>query len=369
MSLKSKSNKKLGEIELWRFIFAFIVTVHHSRFLVGDDNCYFLKGSFAVEFFFLLSGYLLMQSIEKMPEKVGNLGEETFSFISKKYKSLYPAVLVALLIPFVAEIFFLHDAAIHNLLFDCVWEASLLQMSGIYVGFTLNSSTWYLSSMLLCMVVLFPLIRRYKKTAVKLIVPVCSVLILGWMCQKYGHMRNPTAWTGFTYRGNLRAFAELGLGTSCYWISKKISEFNFNRFAQVVLTIIKWCFYLIVIIYMYLPISTKNDFFFIGVLMIAISLSFSKQCVDCNLYNNKVIYFLGKYSLYLFLGHKYWTFLLTPILPSGLSVNEQTLIYLAVSALNSAFIMLICELWFRYKKTVISAFKKCVFINGIEKKA
>ncbi len=361
--------KRLGEVEFLRFVFALIVAIHHSRFLVGDSNCYFLKGSFAVEFFFLLSGYLLMQSIEKMSPTVGNLGEETFSFISKKYKSLYPAVLIAWLIALVAGFFLVNDTPIQTLFIDSVWEASLLQMSGLKIGLSLNASTWYLSSMLLCMIVLFPLIRRYKQTAVKLIIPVCSILILGWMCREYTHPRNPTAWTGFTFRGNLRAFAEIGLGTSCYLISKKLSEFNFNRFARVFLTLIKWFFYSAVILYMYFPGSVKNDFFFIAVLMIAISLTFSKQCIDCNLYNNKLVYFLGKYSLYLFLGHKYWSFMLGSLLPEGLSANKQTLIYMAVSVVNAAFIMLLCELWTRYKKPVISAFKKCIFTNGEEKKA
>ena len=367
MSSGRKPIKKLGEVELWRFVFALIVAIHHSRFLVGDSNCYFLKGSFAVEFFLLLSGYLLMQSIEKMSPTVGNLGEETLSFVAKKYKSLYPAVFIAWLIALVAGIVLL-DTPVKDLFFDSVWEAALLQMTGLSIGQSLNSSTWYLSSMLLCMIVLFPLIRRYKQTAIKIIIPVSALLILGWMCKEYGHPRNPTSWIGFTFKGNLRAFAEIGLGTTCYQIAKKISELNFNRFARIMLTVIKWFLYAAIILYMYLPVSTKNDFFFIAVLMIAISLTFSKQCIDCNWYNKKPVYFLGKYSLYLFLGHKYWSFMLTPLLPEGFSVNKKTLIYMAVSIVNSAFIMLLCELWSHYKKPIISAFKKCIFINGEEKK-
>ena len=43
-------------IDFLRFLFSVIVVLHHSRYVLGDDNCYFLGGSLAVEFFFFVSG-------------------------------------------------------------------------------------------------------------------------------------------------------------------------------------------------------------------------------------------------------------------------------------------------------------------------
>ena len=52
--------KRNGKIDLLRFLFAVIVLIYHSRYVVGDEKSLFLGGSFAVEFFFLVSGYLMM---------------------------------------------------------------------------------------------------------------------------------------------------------------------------------------------------------------------------------------------------------------------------------------------------------------------
>ena len=58
-------------IDFLRFFFSVIVVLHHSRYVLGDDNCYFLGGSLAVEFFFFVSGYLLLVGADKAGRKNG----------------------------------------------------------------------------------------------------------------------------------------------------------------------------------------------------------------------------------------------------------------------------------------------------------
>ena len=58
-------------IDFLRFLFSVIVVLHHSRYVLGDDNCYFLGGSLAVEFFFFVSGYLLLVGADKAGRKTG----------------------------------------------------------------------------------------------------------------------------------------------------------------------------------------------------------------------------------------------------------------------------------------------------------
>ena len=93
--------KRNGKIEFLRFLFAVIIVLHHSRYLVSDEKCIFLGGSLAVEFFFIVSGYLMMATIEKKRltnSSVLMLGNETLQFILKKVKSVYPDVLIAWII-------------------------------------------------------------------------------------------------------------------------------------------------------------------------------------------------------------------------------------------------------------------------------
>ncbi len=39
-----------GKIDFLRLLFAFIIVLHHTRYLLGDDHCLFLGGSLSVEF-------------------------------------------------------------------------------------------------------------------------------------------------------------------------------------------------------------------------------------------------------------------------------------------------------------------------------
>lgn len=57
-----------GEIELLRFVFAIGVVLVHSRNLFGEEWRYFLKGSFGVEFFFIVTGFFLAKSVSKKNE-------------------------------------------------------------------------------------------------------------------------------------------------------------------------------------------------------------------------------------------------------------------------------------------------------------
>lgn len=61
----SKHSSRNVTIEYLRFVFAGIVVLHHSRYILGDEDCWFLGGSLAVEFFLFVSGYLLQVSAEK----------------------------------------------------------------------------------------------------------------------------------------------------------------------------------------------------------------------------------------------------------------------------------------------------------------
>ncbi|MBQ9861374.1 MAG: acyltransferase [Clostridia bacterium] len=83
MDRLQKNNKSVGEMEFLRFVFSIIIVLHHSRNFVGNKSSLFLNGAFAVEFFFILSGFLMMKSIRKIQTDSQNLGAETARFIKR----------------------------------------------------------------------------------------------------------------------------------------------------------------------------------------------------------------------------------------------------------------------------------------------
>ncbi len=62
-----KQTTRNGLIELYRFLFAMWVVWYHGFF--AFKNQFFNHGYIAVEFFFILSGFYIIKSIDKQSDK------------------------------------------------------------------------------------------------------------------------------------------------------------------------------------------------------------------------------------------------------------------------------------------------------------
>ncbi len=85
-------NMRNGEIDFLRFLFSLIILLRHSSNIVGKKWYPFLGGAFAVEFFFLVSGYLMMASIHKCLRGGGQLfiRKRNSRFSDQKDKRIFP---------------------------------------------------------------------------------------------------------------------------------------------------------------------------------------------------------------------------------------------------------------------------------------
>lgn len=265
-------------MEFLRFVFSIIIVFHHSRGVVGNETALFLNGAFAVEFFFILSGFLMMKSISKMDDKYENLGIETAQFIKKKYLSLCPEMIISWIIGAVATAIVgkYTFEAVFDTFCEGIWELGLLTMTGIKISF-INDAVWYLSSMLLCMAIIYPILRKYKTTAKLVIIPIVTFLIYGYFIMQTHSIRAPFKLLGFTYRGNLRAFADLGVGIMAYQVTEVFKEKKLTVFSKLLLTIVKYTGVISLVAYMYCYRKPKlgYDMFLIFIIAIIICLIFS----------------------------------------------------------------------------------------------
>ncbi|MBQ7106509.1 MAG: acyltransferase [Clostridia bacterium] len=327
------NTKRIGEIELFRFIFTIIIIILHAQYLMGTDIP-FISGSLAVEFFFIVSGYLMMASITRLQDKtINNLANETVGFIWKKIYPIYPEILVSFIIGFVfksiARSYSIVDSV--KMFMGSFFEITLLQRTGIG-EISVNSAIWYIHSMLLCMLILYPLIRKFPQMMQKVVMPVGALLLLGWLYQTYGNLLSPSVWTGFTFKGNIRAIAELSLGAVCYQFVDYLKSFNFNNGIKIALTVIKWCCWTGSITYMYFYFTDhRGDFGILFVIMLAVIISFSTQSIDAPIYQNKFVFWLGKISFPLYVAHIYFARNLGFILPASLNDAAKMSIYFACS--------------------------------------
>ena len=330
--------QKNGKIDFLKFLFAVVIVLHHgAKNITNIKNPLYTGGSLAVEFFFIVSGYLLMASVSRLHAHSQSLASDTRQFMWRKIKSLYPEVAIAFAIGFTL------DLLLKNRTFQELWEMSfqnlfLLKMTGIGMV-TINAQTWYLSSMLLCMLILFPLVRKYPDMMSKIVLPLIAVLLLGYFCLNKTHPRDPSAiWKEFTYKGNIRALAELSIGISLYPLAQKLRQINFSLFSRILLFITEWSCYIAVYLYMRNKTATRLDYYYIAVLSVAILLSFSECGFDVSWFRNRFFSFLGKFSFALYLSHHCWAVNMNALFPD-LSVNKRFAVYLIISFAAAAVIM------------------------------
>lgn len=269
-------NKKINyEVELYRFIFSVIILLHHSYHVVGKENAIMRAGSLAVEFFFLLSGYLMMNTIEKRNSNDG-LIRETIHFVLKKVRGLFPELFLSFSIGFLFVINIqkmdlkMKTMTIFNTLLNDVF---MLKMTGLINenqigGIEILPIVWYVSSMVLSMLFLYPLYAKLGKNRMfRIMMDVLAIIITLYM----RGLRNPFGMMGGIYRGNYRCFAELILGTSIYWIKKENYLVNI-RCKKILVSILKYSFLLTTIILFALPFGGARKDYLVFVLIYSLLL-------------------------------------------------------------------------------------------------
>lgn len=331
-----KRSERSSEIELLRFLFAITVVIFHAQSFYGTDIP-FIGGSFSVEFFFLTSGYLMMQSVEKKRQAGASkdLGLETVDFLKRKMSVLFPesifAWFLALALTGIDAGWALQKYV--SVLVERWYEIPMVKMAGVDGG-DINGVIWYISAMLLCMAFMYPLLRKYTDMMGRVILPLTSVLVFGWLYQRGNVASRPTLWYGFVYKGVLRAYSEMALGAGSFYIVQKLRSYRLTMLGRCIVTAVKWICFLAVFYAMYTDSARKYDYLFILVTLIGLIAVFSAQGVDYNWCQCRAVTFLGKFSVPLYLTHISQRYVIHILLPNA-GRNLQLLVYLAGAILVS----------------------------------
>lgn len=387
-------------IDFLRFLFSVIVVLHHSRYVLGDDNCYFLGGSLAVEFFFFVSGYLLLVGADKAGRKNGagyllsggadkagvgagteangiyagangigaetkgagtnGIGSETLHFILHKIRSFLPEFLIAWWIGFVL-IGVVRQYGVLDYLKafgNDFWELTLVKMSGLFTH-GIDGAMWYLSAMLLGMAFLYPLLRTKRDLMTHLVCPLLALFLYGYLCQAEGHPRDPIVWLGLCYKGLVRTVAGLCTGVViCMAVRrlKKLAPAGLTKLGNALAIGIQLLCLILTIRYMAEQEPSEYDYFYMFLLMLLVLLSFAGFGLESVLGNSQRLHllsaFLGKYSLSLYLGHLYFAQHVNELLPEELySGKIRMTVYLAAAFANGLLVMGLSALYRRYSRS------------------
>ena len=301
----SKQVERNGEIEILRFVFSMIILCHH--FNTFTKFSIFYNGYIGVEFFFVVSGFLMAKSSKKDANGNKNLiPDMTWTFIKRKLSGFYSYFIIAIFIQFVFVIIIEKPGVIQAIkyLVANIPSSLLVEMGGLrvpnnilYVG-----GSWYLSVMMLSVLILYPILLFNYEWSSKIFFPIFGLFGLGIIYTKYATIvLNFESITNMFLGGMLRGLSEMALAVWGYEIAQKIKAYNLTKLSVILLTIVKYISLIIIILF---AGSTANSCYTIAAFiccLVVVILSFSEKTI--NISYNTVTKFLGKISLPIYLTH------------------------------------------------------------------
>ncbi len=297
--------KHNGVISIWKFIFALLILLHHL-YAITDGKIkhdLFICGAIGVDFFFIVSGVLLALKVESEQKKhdTRSLPEATWKFIWGKLKGVYPYLIFSLLLMATIKIHFRSFGVKYFI--RGILDLSMLQMLGLPRDGLLGGC-WYLSAMILSMMIIYPLQKKLGKNYSGLIGPIVAMLIGGYLYYNFPSMRKVKTYTGLCYLGLAKGFYQITLGCTAYEISKLIRKVAFTKFGRCCLSVLE-VFLLGGVFYLNARYNNvrEYDWIFVIMLLIGISIAFSEKTMLIEFSKNKVFYYLEKLSVPMYLNN------------------------------------------------------------------
>lgn len=205
-------NQKNNSIVVWRIIFTYFVTGFHF------DNHYQITGALglsngtylSVEFFFMVSGYLLYEGILRNPDRYPS----GLHYLWGRVKTLFPYYWgsYALLI-----LWFIATRGLRETLYTISYrypELFALQCMGLNEGWiNMNNSTWYISVMLLCGFVIYHCLLKWRENFINFAAPIMIIVFYSYLYRNNGGIHVVTQTEGFYLNWALmRGMAAMCLG-------------------------------------------------------------------------------------------------------------------------------------------------------------
>ena len=325
INVKGRSIKNYYyRLDIYRFIFTiFVVILHFETFYRTLPKWYHLTRSFyrAVDFFFLLSGFLLYRSFRS--QHYTNAMEFTFA----KAKRLIPINFVVVIV----TCFFINFTPIKNLtgiliiirgflhyFISAIPELLFMQeFIPVFTNFCEGDyfiSIWYISVMLISGFIWFWILTVSQKKfgdsiKINALVGVFSIIILSYIFNEYKQLNISQSFIpGLNLpSGFLRGLAEMGLGVFCANFCIRIDN-------KKILYVLKFLLPISLFIICFYAAGTSIDFVFVILCVFVLMFEFSIQEEPCKIIQT-ICRFAGKISLPIYFSHIFVIiFIYTPII-------------------------------------------------------
>ena len=237
-------------VDLLRIIFAAIIVYAHMGVMKLVPM---ISVGPAVVFFFILTGYFTMTGIEKRKER----GETIGKFLFSKLMSFLPYLLAASIVTFVLQTILQIDyygydvgESIISSLMTFFGDVSCLSMFGMpfIMG---NVAVWYLSGMMVGLMITYPLVLRYGHSFSKYAAPVIGLMCIAACLRFTGMLFGPHEEVWGLVKGLLESVGSLCLGYFVFECIQKLKAVNFTSFGSHLMSFIELGCYILSIVMMF----------------------------------------------------------------------------------------------------------------------
>lgn len=273
MSNRTSEIQTTNSIYFWKIIFTYIIVLFHYPPVMGFlyNRGYKPGWYIAVEFFFIVSGYLLYDNFSKYRERY----HSSYVYTMHRLQQIWPRYLVAFVVVFSVK-------AIMNaytvkqcvgMLVDAMPEIFLLQGIGLNREWNyVNPTLWYLSILLIAGYIIYWFLLHNEKTFITLLAPTLVMIGYSYLYRYVGSLDAVIKTEGiYENQALIRGFCDMCMGIFAvklrHWLEKHVKNI-------VVLKLCGSVLMLLVILGSLTAGTSTNDFSFVMLLVPAIAIGF-----------------------------------------------------------------------------------------------
>ena len=297
--------KRNGIIGISKFVFAILILFSHSGDVRdgGIKHSFCRCGAIGVDFFFLVSGYLLAKKVagENRRGDATPLYKSTWRFLFGKIRVFYPYLLVSYVLLLILHLYAGKWGAFEYL--DSMNDLFLIQ-SMCPDSTRIIGASWYVSAMIMAMLFVYPMLKTFGKTFSFVIAPLMTIVWGGYVFHSVSSLRAWSNFCGILPTGLSKAVLEISLGCLVYEWSEYIRRIRFTSFARILLGIVQTAFFCFVI-FMNAAFDwvRRLDWMFIILLASGIAIAFSDQIPWTRWADNKLFAYLERLSTPIYLNN------------------------------------------------------------------
>ena len=299
--MQKKENRNYY-IDFLRFVFSIVIVFYHSWiFAESWGKSYYNRGFYAVDFYFIVTGFLFINSLEKLISKNPKESVEVLNikFVFNKVKQLIPNILFIFVIGYLLN--YRSSALDYQNLFSDQTITEVLFSGFLGKDMVINSACWYISVMIVVLFLLFPIVYKYKKKYNYYICPLLIAITLGIVNYHEININNPLATSYIFINGFYKGIIFINLGVLAYELYGYLKQLELSKGKRIGVTVFETITYVALFLNTFYPIF--NSYLTAILFVINVAITFSNISYTSLLFTSSKLQQLGKFGFILYLSN------------------------------------------------------------------